>query len=224
MNANNNKDLLHKALMEYIYHPLNIKNELGSSENVFLGEADIHPQISFKLDNQGESNLLVSGQDEIIGLRVMCSSIISIAAHQQSKSCKFYSFNFYNVDSKFINIPYELCNSIGHDCVNINNRQINERPQEIKLEIENRSTELTLNNSNFYLCFFSFQRGYVFRKEDFDINEEVKLLEFILTKGPRFGVHGLLQIDSMISFERKRRLKTLELFSHRVASQMSVEN
>ncbi len=208
-------------------HPLeNIKASSNpKSLRLWLGEpVAIAEDVTAIMRKQGGSNLLVAGYDESIGLRVMCSSIISIAAQQQLKSCKFYSFNFYNIDSEFVNIPDELFKSIEQDCVAVNSRQVKEILQSIKEEIENRLSGSSANKPNIYLAFFSLQRGRVFRKDGYSMSDEGNLLAHILKEGPDVGVYSLVQVDAMDNFTKNLDDNLLKEFSQRIASQMNPDN
>ena len=192
---------------------------------LWVGEpVAIADDVIVRLRKQGGSNLLVAGYDESIGLRVMCSAIISIAAQQLPKTCRFYSFNFYNVDSEFVNIPDELFNNIDQDCVNVNGRQVKGTLQAIKQEIENRLSGTSTNNSNIYLAFFSLQRGRAFRKDGYSMSDEGNLLAFILKEGADVGVFSLVQVDTMDNFAKNLDDNLLKEFSQRIASQMNPDN
>jgi DNA segregation ATPase FtsK/SpoIIIE, S-DNA-T family len=216
-----------KAIIEKDNHPLKNVSAVSSPKSLrlWLGEpVAIADDVSAILRKQGGSNLLVAGYDENIGLRVMCSSIISIAAQQQSKSCKFYSFNFYNVDSEFVNVPDELFKNIDQDCVGVNNRLVKETLQAIKQEIEKRLSGSSPNNSNIYLSFFSLQRGRAFRKDGYSMSDEGNLLSYILKEGADVGVFSLVQVDTMDNFSKNLDDNLLKEFSQRIASQMNPDN
>lgn len=216
-----------KAIMEKDNHPLKIISPVSTPKSLrlWVGEpVAIADDVTAVIRKQGGSNLLVAGYDENIGLRVMCSSIISIAAQQQPKSCKFYSFNFYNVDSEFVNVPDELFNNIDQDCVSVNGRQVKETLQAIKQEIENRLSGSSQGNSNIYLSFFSLQRGRAFRKDGYSMSDEGNLLSYILKEGADVGVFSLVQVDTMDNFSKNLDDNLLKEFSQRIASQMNPDN
>lgn len=216
-----------KAMMEKGDHPIKklIASVNPKSLRLWLGEpVAIADDVTAILRKQGGSNLLVAGYDESIGLRVMCSSIISIAAQQQPNTCKFYSFNFYNVDSEFVNVPNELFNSIEQNCVTVNSRQVKESLQSIKEEIEKRLSGTSTNSSNIYLTFFSLQRGRAFRKDGYSMSDEGNLLAFILKDGADVGVYSMIQFDTMDNFSKNLDDNLLKEFSQRVASQMNPDN
>lgn len=216
-----------KAIMEKENHPLKKISALSSPKSLrlWVGEpVAIADDVTAVMRKQGGSNLLVAGYDENIGLRVMCSSIISIAAQQQPKSCKFYSFNFYNVDSELVSVPDELFNNIDQDSVSVNGRQVKETLQAIKQEIENRLSGSSTSNSNIYLSFFSLQRGRAFRKDGYSMSDEGNLLSYILKEGADVGVFSLVQVDSMDNFSKNLDDNLLKEFSQRIASQMNPDN
>lgn len=216
-----------KAILEKESHPL---KKVTSSANpkaicLWVGEpVAIADDVFAILRKQGGSNLLVAGYDESIGLRVMCSSVISIAAQQQPNTCKFYSFNFYNVDSEFVNIPDELYNSIEQECVAVNSKQVKESLETIKDEIEKRLSSSSTNSPNIYLTFFSLQRGRTFRKEGYSMSDEGNLLAYILKEGADVGVYSMVQVDTMDNFAKNLDDNLLKEFSQRVASQMNTDN
>lgn len=216
-----------KAIMAKDNHPLQKVSAVSTPKSLrlWVGEpVAIADDVTAVMRKQGGSNLLVAGYDESIGLRVMCSSIISIAAQQQSKSCKFYSFNFYNVDSEFANVPDELFNNIDQDCVSVNGRQVKETLQSIKQEIENRLSGSSTISSNIYLTFFSLQRGRAFRKDGYSMSDEGNLLAYILKEGSDVGVFSLVQVDTMDNFSKNLDDNLLKEFSQRIASQMNPDN
>lgn len=216
-----------KAVMEKDNHPLKKVSAVSTPKSLrlWVGEpVAIADDVTAVMRKQGGSNLLVAGYDENIGLRVMCSSIISIAAQQQPKSCKFYSFNFYNVDSEFVNVPDELFNNIDQDCLNVNGRQVKETLQGIKQEIESRHSGNSTSSSNIYLSFFSLQRGRAFRKDGYSMSEEGNLLSYILKEGADVGVFSLVQVDTMDNFSKNLDDNLLKEFSQRIASQMNPDN
>lgn len=216
-----------KAIMEKDNHPLKKLSAVSipKSLRLWVGEpVAIAEDVMAVMRRQGGSNLLVAGYEENIGLRVMCSSIISIAAQQQPKSCKFYSFNFYNVDSELVNIPVELFKNIDQDCVNVNGRYAKETLLEIKQEIESRISGSSTNNSNIYLTFFSLQRGRTFRKDGYSMSDEGNLLAYILKEGADVGVFSLVQVDTMDNFSKNLDDNLLKEFSQRIASQMNPDN
>ena len=216
-----------KALMEKESHPLNKIAATSSPKflRIWVGEpVAIADDVTAVIRKQGGSNLLVAGYDENIGLRVMCSSIISIAVQHQPNTCKFYSFNYYNVDSEFVNMPDELYNNIQQDCKSVNNRQVKETLLVIKEEIEKRLSGNSTNNPNIYLTFFSLQRGRAFRKDGYTMSEEGNLLAYILKEGADVGVYSLVQVDTMDNFSKNLDDNLLKEFSQRVASQMNPDN
>ena len=216
-----------KAIMEKDNHPLKKVSVVTAPKSLrlWVGEpVAIADDVTAVMRKQGGSNLLVAGYDENIGLRVMCSSIISIAAQQQPRSCKFYSFNFYNVDSEMINVPDELFNNIDQDCVSVNGRQVKETLQAIKQEVEIRLSGSSTSNSNLYLSFFSLQRGRAFRKDGYSMSDEGNLLSYILKEGPDVGVFSLVQVDTMDNFSKNLDDNLLKEFSQRIASQMNPDN
>lgn len=216
-----------KAIMAKDNHPLQKVSPVSTPKSLrlWIGEpVAIADDVTAIIRKQGGSNLLVAGYDESIGLRVMCSSIISIAAQQQPKSCKFYSFNFYNVDSEFVNVPDELFNSIDQDCVSVNGRQVKETLQEIKQEIEKRLSGESNDNTNVYLCFFSFQRGRMFRQDNYENSDNGAALSYILKDGPDVGVFTLLQTDTMDNLYKNMDMNLTSEFSQRIASQMNEDN
>lgn len=216
-----------KAIMAKDNHPLQKISSVSTPKSLrlWVGEpVAIADDVTAVMRKQGGSNLLVAGYDESIGLRVMCSSIISIAAQQQPKSCKFYSFNFYNVDSEFVNVPDELFNNIDQDCVSVNGRQVKETLQAIKQEIENRLSGSSTSSSNIYLTFFSLQRGRAFRKDGYSMSDEGNLLAYILKEGADVGVFSLMQVDTMDNFSKNLDDNLLKEFSQRIASQMNPDN
>ncbi len=208
-------------------HPLeNIKSSSNpKSLRLWLGEpVAIADDVAAVMRKQGGSNLLVAGYDESIGLRVICSSIISVAAQQQPNTCKFYCFNFYNIDSEFINVPDELFNSIEQECVVVNSREVKESLQSVKFEIEERLSGSSTNSPNIYLTFFSLQRGRAFRKDGYSMSDEGNLLAYILKEGADVGVYALVQVDTMDNFAKNLDDNLLKEFSQRVASQMNPDN
>ncbi len=216
-----------KAIMEKDNHPLKKLSAVSipKSLRLWVGEpVAIAEDVMAVMRRQGGSNLLVAGYEENIGLRVMCSSIISIAAQQQPISCKFYSFNFYNVDSEFVNIPGELFKNIDQECVNVNGRYAKETLLEVKKEIENRISGDSTNNTNIYLTFFSLQRGRTFRKDGYSMSDEGNLLAYILKEGADVGVFSLVQVDTMDNFSKNLDDNLLKEFSQRIASQMNPDN
>jgi hypothetical protein len=216
-----------KAIMEKDNHPLKevTTESAPRSLQLWMGEPiAIDDDVTAVLRKQGGSNLLVAGYNENIGLRIMCSSIISIAAQHQPKSCTFYLFNFYNIDSELVDVPKELFNNIDQDCTSVNRRQVKEKLQTIKQEIEDRLSGDSKSNSNIFLTFFSFQRGRAFRKEDYSMSDEGELIAYILKEGPDVGVFSLIQVNSIDGLERNLESKLLKEFSQRTASQMNPEN
>lgn len=216
-----------KAHMEKDNHPLQKVSSVScpKSLRLWVGEpVAIADDVTAVMRKQGGSNLLVAGHDENIGLRVMCSSIISIAVQQQKQSCTFYSFNFYNVDSENGNIPDELFKNINHDSVIVRSKHEKEILEKIKEEIENRHSGNSQNNSNSFLTIFSFQRGRVFRKDGYPMSEIGNLLSYILREGPDVGFFTLLQVDTIDSFAKNLDEDLLKEFSQRIAAQMNAEN
>jgi S-DNA-T family DNA segregation ATPase FtsK/SpoIIIE len=216
-----------KALLEKESHPLKKVTSSANPKSIrlWVGEpVAIADDVFAILRKQGGSNLLVAGYDESIGLRIMCSSVISIAAQQQPNTCKFYSFNFYNVDSEFVNIPDELYNSIEQECVAVNSKQVKESLESIKDEIEKRLSNSSTNSSNIYLTFFSLQRGRTFRKDGYSMSDEGNLLAHILKEGADVGVYSMVQVDTMDNFSKNLDDNLLKEFSQRVASQMNTDN
>ncbi|MSP64955.1 MAG: hypothetical protein EXR16_04935 [Bacteroidetes bacterium] len=216
-----------KAVMEKDNHPLKKITPATNPKSLrlWVGEpVAIAEEVTAVMRKQGGSNLLIAGYDESIGLRVMCSSIISIAAQQQPNTCKFYSFNFYNVDSEFVNVPDELFNSIEQDCIAVNSRQVKESLQSIKEEIEKRRSGSSTNSPNIYLTFFSLQRGRAFRKDGYSMSDEGNLLAYILKEGADVGVYSMVQVDTMDNFAKNLDDNLLKEFSQRVASQMNPDN
>ena len=216
-----------KAIMEKDNHPIKKLTPASNPKSLrlWVGEpVAIADDVTAVLRKQGGSNLLVAGYDENIGLRVMCSSIISIAAQQQPNTCKFYAFNFYNVDSELVNVPDNLFNSIEQVCITVNNRQIKESLKTIKEEIEKRLLGNSTNNTNIYLTFFSLQRGRAFRKDGYSMSDEGDILAYILKEGPDVGVYSLVQVDTIDNLSKNLDDNLLKEFSQRIASQMNPDN
>jgi len=216
-----------KAMMEKSNHPLTkvIASSNPKSLRLWIGEpVAIADDVTAIIRKQGGSNLIVAGYDESIGLRVMCSSIISIAVQQQSNTCKFYSFNFYNVDSEFVDAPNELFNEIQQESIKVGNKQVKETLELIKIEIERRLSESQNDSPNIYLCFFSLQRGRSLRKDGYSMSEEGNLLSYILKEGADVGVYSMVQVDTMDNFSKNLDDNLLKEFSQRVASQMNPDN
>ena len=216
-----------KAQMEKDNHPLKKVTATAAPKSLrlWVGEpVAIAEDVTAVIRKQGGSNLLVAGYDENIGVRVMCSSIISIAAQQQANTAKFYSFNFYNVDSEFVNIPDELFNNIQQESKSVNNREVKEVLQSIKEEIESRLSANAKESKNIFLTFFSLQRGRAFRKDGYSMSDEGNLLAYILKEGADVGVYCLVQVDTMDNFSKNLDDNLLKEFSQRVASQMNPDN
>lgn len=208
-------------------HPIEtiIASAAPKSLRLWLGEpVAIADDVTAIVRRQGGSNLLVAGYDEGIGLRIMSSSIISIAAQQLPHTCTFYSFNFFNIDTEYVNIPDSLLSNIQQDCKIVSSKHVKETLQAIKEEIERRHSESASNLPNIYLIFFSLQRGRAFRKESYSMSEEGNLLAFILKEGPDVGVYSLVQVDTMDNFSKNLDDNLLKEFSQRVASQMNPDN
>ncbi len=215
------------ARMQKEGHPMEKIIPISSprSLRLWVGEpVAIAEDVTAILRKQGGSNLIVAGYDENIGVKVMCSSIISIAAQQKPNTCKFYSFNFYNVDSELVDIPTDLYKCIQQDCKNIINRDVKETLESIKSEIEKRLSGNSTDNSNIFLTFFSLQRGRVFRKEGYSMSDEGNLLAYILKEGADVGVYSLVQVDTMDNFSKNLDDNLIKEFSQRVASQMNPDN
>jgi len=216
-----------KAQLEKENHPLNqiSPTVAPKSLRLWLGEpVAIAEDITAILRKQGGSNLIVAGYDESIGVRIMCSSIISIAAQHQSNTAKFYAFNFYNVDSELVDIPVELFRNIQQECKTVNNREVKEVLESIKEEIERRLSGNGEPVGNIYLTLFSMQRGRALRKNDWAMSDEGNLIAFILKEGADVGVYVLLQVDTMDNFTKSLDDNLLKEFSQRVASQMNPDN
>lgn len=216
-----------KALMEKDNHPLKVVTATTSPKvlRLWVGEpVAIADDVSAILRKQGGSNLLIAGYDEGIGLRVMSSAIISIAAQQLPNSCKFYSFNFYNVDSDLVSVPDELFNSIEQEHITVSNRNVKDTLLYIKGEIENRLTGNSTNSLNVFITIFSLQRGRSFRKDGYEMSDEGNLLAYILKEGADVGVYSLIQVDTMDNFAKNLDDNLLKEFSQRIASQMNPDN
>lgn len=216
-----------KAHIEKEGHPLVNVKTLSNPKSItlWLGEpVAIADDVTATIRKQGGSNLLVAGYDEGTGLRVMASSVISIAAQHQQDTAKFYYFNFFNIDSELVNAPHELFNNIQHQSENVGSRDVKNALQAIKDDIEKRLLEGTSNNPNIYLAFFSFQRGRAFRKDGYTMSGEGDLLSYILKEGPDVGVFTMVQVDTMDNFSKNLDDNLLREFSQRVASQMNPDN
>lgn len=216
-----------KAIMEKDDHPLNEIVALTSPKSIklwFGAPIAIADDVSAVIRKQGGSNLLSAGFDEGIGLRILCSSIISIALQHQQGYCRFYSFNFYNIDSEFVSIPDNLYKNINQDYINVNIRDTKVSLLEIKQEIENRINSVSNSTINIFLTIFSFQRGRAFRKEGYSMSEESNLLAYILKEGPDVGVYSLIQIDTVDSFSKNLDDNLLKEFSQRITSQINPDN
>lgn len=216
-----------KAHLNKEGHPLaNVSvSATPKSLKLWLGEpVAIADDVIATLRKQGGSNLLVAGYDEGTGLRVMASSVISVAAQHQQDTAKFYYFNFFNVDSELVNVPHELFNNIQQQSENVGSRDVKNALQAIKDDIEKRLLEGASNNHNIYLVFFSFQRGRAFRKDGYTMSGEGDLLSFILKEGPDVGVFTMVQVDTMDNFSKNLDDNLLREFSQRVASQMNPDN
>lgn len=98
------------------FHPLKTIQPISNPKTLKLWvkskPVTIRDDVTATIRRQGGNNIIVAGYDESIGIRIMASSIVSIAAQQQQNTCKFYCFNFYNLDSDLVNIPNELFNHI----------------------------------------------------------------------------------------------------------------
>lgn len=216
-----------KAHIEKEGHPLTNVNALANPKSItlWLGEpVAIADDVTATIRKQGGANLLVAGYDEGTGLRVMASSIISIAAQHPQDTAKFYYFNFFNVDSELVNVPHELFNNVQQQIENVGSRDVRNALQSIKEDIEKRLLEGASNNPNIYLAFFSFQRGRAFRKDGYTMSGEGDLLSFILKEGPDVGVFTMIQVDTMDNFSKNLDDNLLREFSQRVASQMNPDN
>lgn len=216
-----------KAKMNKSNHPLkNISPSLKpSTTKLWLGEpVAITEDVTATFRKEGGSNLLVVGFDENIGVRVICSSIISIATQHIPNTAKFYSFNYLNIDTNISEVPKELFNSIQQEVVIVKNREAKETLKEIKKEIELRIEGKSESENNIYVSLFSFQRGRAFRKDGYSMSEEGNLLSYILKEGSDVGVFALLEINSMDSFSKNLDDNLIKEFSQRVASQMNPEN
>lgn len=216
-----------KAIMEKESHPLYNIQKFDSPKllRLWVGEpVAITDDIYALIRKQEGSNLLIGGANEEIGSRVICSSVVSVAMQHKIKSCKFYCFNFYNVDSEVADIPEELFKSINHNAQWINNREIKETMRLIIQEIDDRISKNDKNGVMIYLCFFSFQRGRAFRKDGFTMSEEGEMLAHILKEGPDVGVFTLMQVSTIDAFTKSLDDDLLKEFSQRIASQMNPDN
>ncbi len=194
--------------------------------DLWVGEPiAIEDDVKATIRKQAGSNLLVAGYDEEVGAKIMCSSIVSIAAQQAPDSCTFYNFNFFNVDSDVAEIPEQLFDSVNQQKVTINKRNAKENLDGITQEIETRNAADNPNDfQNIYLCFHALQRGRMFRKEGMSMSEEGELLEYILKEGPDVGIYSLIQVDNMDNFAKNLDDRLLNEFSQRVISQTNAES
>jgi energy-coupling factor transporter ATP-binding protein EcfA2 len=216
-----------KAFIEKENHPLTAVScsMAPKSLRLWVGEpVAIAEDVAAVIRKQGGSNLLIAGYDENIGVRVMCSSIVSISAQQLPNSAMFYLFNFYNVDSELVSIPDELFKNIQQDSKKVNNKEVKEVLQSVKDIIDHRLSGDSKVNQNIYLAIFSLQRGRAFRKDGYSMNEEGNLLSYILKEGPDVGVFSLVQVDTMDNFTKNLDDNLLKEFSQRIASQMNPDN
>jgi hypothetical protein len=222
-----------KAYLDKANHKLKEVVQSSSPKliKLWLGEpVAISDDITASLRKQSGSNLLIVGFDESIGLRILSSCIISIAAHYLPDSCKLYSFNFFNVDTESHEIQNSLFqnialnSSIRKDTIHVNARKVKESLTEIKTEIENRIKEEKNDYHHIYLIISSLQRGRVFRKDGYSMSEEGDLLSYILKEGPDVGVFSLVQIDTTDNFTKNLEDGLFKEFAQRVASQMNPEN
>jgi hypothetical protein len=217
-----------KAILESkTDHPLRkIKaTDRPKALRLWLGEpVAIADDVTAVLRKQSGANLLVTGHNEDIGVRVMSSAIISIAAQTRPGNSTFYYFNFYNVDDELANVPDGLFNHIDQKCVKVIARQTKETLQTLRYEIERRIAKGAADEPNIYLCIFSLQRARALRKDGYSMSEEGELLAYILKEGADTGVFSLIQVDTMDAFAKNLDEDLLREFSQRVASQMNPEN
>lgn len=216
-----------KAYIESETHPLNSIQGTTRPKTLrlWIGKpVTIRDDVTAVIRRQGGSNILIAGYDEFLGIRILASSIVSIAVQHQQNTCRFYCFNSYNVDSDLVGIPNELFSHIYQDYKFFDTKEISETLKEIKEIVEHRNMDNTNEYQNLYIVFFSVQRCRVFRKDGYSMNETANCLAYILKEGPDVGVYTLLQFDTMDNFSKSFDYNLVKEFSQRIVSQMNPDS
>ncbi|MXV14813.1 FtsK/SpoIIIE domain-containing protein [Hufsiella ginkgonis] len=216
-----------KARIERADHPIiKIKAALSHKAlQIWVGEpVTIADDIVVTLRKQGGGNMLIVGYDEQMGLRIMTSALISIAAQHLIGAVRFYGFNFQNVDSDYAELPQDLFEQLCQPYEFVAPRDVEEKLEEVKAIIDSRIYESSIPAEPVFLTFFSFQRGRSFRKAEYSMSAEAGLLAFILKEGPDVGVHVLLQVDSLESLSKSLDHNLLREFSQRIVYQMNADS
>ena len=145
-----------KAFFEKEDNPL--KKTDKSNLQIFFGEPEVFVKdVSGKLTNNSDSNLFVAGEDENLSIRIMSSSVISIAKQSQESKNKFYCFNFIDSNSDLSNYTDELFTILNVESKIVRNSELKDVLTTIKGEIETRMSGIDSNHSKIFLAIYSFQ-------------------------------------------------------------------
>ena len=200
------------------------KEERPESVGVYLGEAIAiqKTDVCVELRREFGNNILIVGGASEVAEKIAYYAEVSLTYGHLDHSATFVTFNFLRSTNP-------LCEEISgvftalHDTfdstVISSQSEVLEKLKELKEVIEKRQSDSSGFYDNLYLTFYGFQFARMFDSDGFKQTEAAKLLSFILTNGPVYGVFTLLQVDNLANLSKVSG--ALACFNYRVVLQMT---
>ncbi len=188
---------------------------------------------------QSGGNLLVVGLSEELGVSVLVSALLSVAAQLPSQrggadDARFFILDFTLADSEYRGLLARLPGVIQEQVQVGGRRQLPDFLQTLSAELERRIENEDGTHASIYLAIVGLQRARDLHQDDdlgfrsYDSAPEApspaKLFSSLVREGPDVGIHVLTWCDTLNNLTRTVDRRTLREFAMRVAMQMSAED
>lgn len=200
------------------------KEESPEAVGVYLGEAIAiqDTDVCVELRREFNNNILIVGGASEVAEKIAYYGEVSLTCSHLDHTAVFITFNFLRTTNPLydeISSVFEALQDTFDSKVVTAQSEVLENLKQIKEIIEKRQSDSSGSCPNLYLTFYGFQFARMFDSDGFKQTEAAKLLLFILTNGPMYGVFTLLQVDSLSNLSKVSG--ALSCFNYRVILQMS---
>ncbi|MCA9291348.1 MAG: hypothetical protein KDA25_09470 [Phycisphaerales bacterium] len=203
----------------------------------WLGDAiSIKDPTSVDFRRQGGSNLVIVGQNELMALSIITSSVLSLAAQHAAGALaddpagpRFYLFDGTTADSPFVNYLERFETVLPHFVQLVGWRDVPNAMTELAREYERRQSGDLTDAPPVYTFVFGLQRFRDLRRSEDDYGfassdgppSPAKQMADLIREGPGFGMHMAIWADALGSLNRSIERQSLREFENRVLFQMS---
>ena len=196
--------------------------------SAWLGEPiAIKDAATARFRRQAGSNLLIVTREELEGLGMVTSALLSLASQHDSEACQFQIADFSSADLGWADFLDVLrgADTIGlpHEVVRLPRRSVPEALKALLQTIEVRERADSAPRSNVFLVIVGLQRARDLRKDeaDYATDSAADDLLSVLRNGPDVGVHTIVLADTVASVQRAPSRKALAEYGLRVVGGMS---